>query len=70
MTVLTSLLKCILDTNMVSDPNFSNWLHNLRIVHTYERITYVLKEKMHISVVNDIYDEKKQCLRNGRRMKL
>ena len=43
---LTNPLCGIVDANKLTGPNFMDWLRNLRIVLTYERITYVLDEIM------------------------
>ncbi|RRT35584.1 hypothetical protein B296_00048541 [Ensete ventricosum] len=40
--VLTNPLHCILDANRLTGLNYTDWLRNLRIVLTTEKITYVL----------------------------
>ena len=34
-------LRGILDTNKLIDPNYVNWLRNLKIVLTQEKISYI-----------------------------
>ena len=63
MAALTSLLKFILDKNMLTGPNFSDWLCNLRIVFTCERIAYVFKETMPASVADDASKKKKKVFK-------
>ena len=41
---LANPLRGILDANKLIGPNFTDWLRNLRIVLTSERIAYVLDE--------------------------
>ena len=63
MAALTSPLKFILDKNMLTGPNFSDWLRNLRIVLTCERIAYVLEETMPASVADDASEEEKKVFK-------
>ena len=35
-------LRDILDTNKLIDPNYVDWLRNLRIVLTQEKVSYIL----------------------------
>ncbi|RWV91776.1 hypothetical protein GW17_00045905 [Ensete ventricosum] len=39
---LTNPLHGILDANRLTGPNYTDWLRNLRIILTTEKITYVL----------------------------
>ena len=43
---LSNPLRDILDVNRLTGPNYMNWLCNLRIVLTVEKIAYVLDTVM------------------------
>ena len=38
--------QSIMDANILSEPNFLDWLKNLRIVLKKERLTYVIVEQL------------------------
>ena len=39
---LSNLIRGILDVNRLIGPNYMNWIRNLRIILTIEKIAYVL----------------------------
>ena len=43
---LSNPLRGILDVNRLTGPNYTDWLRNLRIVLTAEKIVYVLDTVM------------------------
>ena len=43
---LSNPLRGILDVNRLTGPNYTDWLRNLRIVLTTEKIVYVLDTVM------------------------
>ena len=43
---LLNPLRGILDVNRLTSPNYTDWLRNLRIILTVEKITYVLDTVM------------------------
>ena len=45
---LSNLLHGILDFNHLTGPNYMDWLRNLRIILTTEKITYVLDIVLHM----------------------
>ena len=49
----------ILDANKLTDPNYVDWLRNLRIVLTQEKLSYILDSLNHELIREDAFEEKK-----------
>ena len=39
-------LAIILDQNRLTDPNFIDWLRNLKVILTFKKILYVLEKSL------------------------
>ena len=52
-------LKGILDANKLTRPNYVDWLKNLRIVLTQEKISYILDTPAPNTIEEDASEEEK-----------
>ena len=50
-------LRGILDANKLTGPNYVDWLRNLRIVLTQERLSYILDSPDPIMIGEDASEE-------------
>ena len=50
-------LRSILDTNKLTRPNYTDWLRNLRIVLTAEKLAYVLNSPVPANVAENAFEE-------------
>ena len=55
-------LSIILDNNRLTDPNFIDWLRNLKVVLASEKILYVIEQSLPRSLPNDSSEEEHDTL--------
>ena len=56
-------LRDILDTNKLTEANYVNWLKNLRIVLTQEKVSYILDTPASNFFGEDAFEEKRANIR-------
>ena len=49
----------ILDANKLTEPNYVDWLRNLRIILTQEKVSYILDTPAPDSLGEDTFEEKR-----------
>ena len=59
----SNLLAIILDQNMLTGPNFIDWLRNLKVVLAYEKILYVLEQIIPGPLPEHASQEEQEALR-------
>ena len=60
---LSNPLRGILDVNRLTGPNYTDWLRNLRIVFTVEKIAYILDIVMPTPEEGTSEDEIARCVK-------
>ena len=53
------LLRGILDANKLTGPNYIDWLRNLRIILTQEKVSYILDIPAPVSLGKDAFEEER-----------
>ena len=54
---LTNPLRGIMDANLLTGPNFTDWLKNLKILLKSERIAYVLEGDGLVEPASDAFED-------------
>ena len=59
-------LSIILENHRLTEPNFINWLRNLKVILASERILYVLKQSPPGPLPPNVMQEECDTLKNGK----